>query len=559
MNFADGSYFGKQLSDLSITSTSPSTDLLYTTAAGASYNSFSAGQLRLTPGVGYLHEETRTNNLLNSTAPATQTTGSLATGTYVLWVNGTGSASVAAGSATITGGGSATNGSFVTFVVTVAGTVTVTKTGSLNAFQLENGAFPTSLIVTAGVKLTRNRDTVNFPQTFGAAYTGYARFTPYIPASVSAEYEILNFDDAGSNRATLARGTAGTLKGALAGGTGVSIFAADALTPNTSNRGIFSVAAGSQAISQNGETVVTGSAAVLPGTPTEVTIGSLVGATGAFNGYIERIAGWANVAVSSANIPSVGSRLISGMLEVPNGASVGPIDGVTYVAGNADDVTSTTVASWAMAHGVNPSTGGSLDRFEVRPGDYPPPGSALKERAEFSQSNLLANGTTVWVAYSVYLFQSAIDGNCTVGQYHPTQGVGDTVEGTNLYMAVFNGTLRFDKQTSTEVPLVDFPAPTQLFFNTPPAGQWIKFVHQINVDPNGVTSLWKVWENGTLIINSTAAMGFANSPGNHWKFGLYRNTIGGNSVAWYANMEFGTSDLSARIAAPLALPLDTPY
>lgn len=108
--------------------------------------------------LGLLLEGARTNYLLNSTAPATQTTGSLGTGPYTLWVEGAGSAAVAGAGATITGAGTATEGSSVHFTVTVAGTVTVTKTGTLTAFQLENSLFPTSLIVTAGATATREED-----------------------------------------------------------------------------------------------------------------------------------------------------------------------------------------------------------------------------------------------------------------------------------------------------------------------------------------------------------------------------------------------------------------
>ena len=53
--------------------------------------------------LGLLMELPRTNYLLNSRAPATQTTGSLATGDYILWCEGPGSAAVAGTTATIIG------------------------------------------------------------------------------------------------------------------------------------------------------------------------------------------------------------------------------------------------------------------------------------------------------------------------------------------------------------------------------------------------------------------------------------------------------------------------
>ncbi len=117
-------------------------------------------------------EPAATNQLLNSDeTPATQTTGSLSTGDYVLWVNGAGSAAVTAGTATITGGGTATDGSPDLFTVTGAGTVTVTVTGSLDRFQLEGGSVPTSYIKTEGAIASRAVDTLNYTSAMKSRQT----------------------------------------------------------------------------------------------------------------------------------------------------------------------------------------------------------------------------------------------------------------------------------------------------------------------------------------------------------------------------------------------------
>lgn len=159
MDFANGLYFGGTLANLlSISRASNATDLLPSSASGYAYNTFSSNVLSVSPTFGLLIFEARTNLLLNSNAPATQTTASLGVGTYTNWVNGPGSALVSGGTATITGAAPATNGSPNTFNVTVAGTVIDTVTGSLNGFQLELGAFGTSFIVTAGATATRVAD-----------------------------------------------------------------------------------------------------------------------------------------------------------------------------------------------------------------------------------------------------------------------------------------------------------------------------------------------------------------------------------------------------------------
>jgi len=173
LDFANGRYFGGTLTSLlSITRASNATDLLPSSASGYAYNTFSSNILAISPTFGLLIFEARTNLLLNSNAPATQTTASLGTGTYTLWCNGSGSVLASGGTATITGAAPATNGSPNTFTVTVAGTVTATVTGLLNAFQLESGAFGTSFIVTAGATATRAADSVTTSGAFVLTTSG---------------------------------------------------------------------------------------------------------------------------------------------------------------------------------------------------------------------------------------------------------------------------------------------------------------------------------------------------------------------------------------------------
>ena len=136
------------------------TDLTYFDAAGASFTTYAANTPRIKAGYGLLKEDNRTNFLLNSGTPATQTTGNLTNGSNWLWVNGTGSATLSNGTAT---GciGTATQGFPVNFTVAGAGTCTVTVAGSLNQFQLEFGpTIPTSYIATAGATVARGTELI---------------------------------------------------------------------------------------------------------------------------------------------------------------------------------------------------------------------------------------------------------------------------------------------------------------------------------------------------------------------------------------------------------------
>jgi hypothetical protein len=112
------------------------TDGLFTDAAGTSYNTYAANIPIFYPNRGFAVFESRTNFLLNSSVPVTQTTASLTTGTYRFWCIGTGSVTSSLGTATATGVGALTcsQSSAQTISITVAGTLTFTVSGSVNRF-----------------------------------------------------------------------------------------------------------------------------------------------------------------------------------------------------------------------------------------------------------------------------------------------------------------------------------------------------------------------------------------------------------------------------------------
>ena len=154
-----------------------------------------------------LVEPEGTNYFLNSDTPATQTTESLAEGTYTCWIDGTGSATVAANGATITGAGAAVDGTPVTFVVTVAGTVDVTIAGGPTRCQVENSVVPTSYIVTVATAVTRATESGNPFWTlptglFDAEGTAIVWWRPgygYDDLPADTNYGILSCDDVGNS------------------------------------------------------------------------------------------------------------------------------------------------------------------------------------------------------------------------------------------------------------------------------------------------------------------------------------------------------------------------
>lgn len=313
LNFKTGQYW---LSPNTVSSISPfltvtraqasafATDLLPTSAQGASFNTFAANTPRLTPGVGLLIEEARTNLLLNSTAPATQTTGALGVATFNLWVNGSGSAQASVGTATAPSlPQTATQGNPISFAVTVGGTVVITVAGSLNAFQLEqgvgaSGTFGTSLIITAGATVTRPIDTIVLTPSPvpGASSSVYWQGIPFAVSTFTAGQQGLSISDG-----TAANRFGPTRLASTGIGAGANVIAGVASIPTssalhttgTSGKYAYATANADQVIVFNNSNIGTTAGSWPPASALNVcAIGSITTLGLPWNGYCERFAIW---------------------------------------------------------------------------------------------------------------------------------------------------------------------------------------------------------------------------------------------------------------------------
>lgn len=68
----------------------------------------------------------------------------------------------------------------------------------------------------------------------------------------------------------------------------------------------------------------------------------------------------------------------------------------------------------------------------------------------------------------------------------------------------------------------------------------------------------RAWLNGTQIVNTDASIGYYEDDGGsralaYPQWGLYQTNVDAPSIIYHANMEWGTTDLSDRISAPLAV------
>lgn len=285
------------------------TDLLPTSTSGQAYSIYGTNTPRLN-SLGLLIEEARVNQLLSSVVPATQTTGSLATGVYTLWVNGAGSATMSSGTATGCGTGAATNGTPVNFTITVAGTCTVTVAGALNAFQLELGAWGTSLIITTSATGSRAADAISLTSTItnAPAMSYYASFSV---ARVSAALQLAvqaRIDGSNNFFISAYNGSSDTTAESRSngGGSASGTVALGLPVADTTYKTAMAFSLNSLRAAKDGVLGTPDTTADLPvGATFTIGIGATAVGTFQLNGYLKRVAFWPTTAISDTLLQSV--------------------------------------------------------------------------------------------------------------------------------------------------------------------------------------------------------------------------------------------------------------
>lgn len=238
---------------------------------------------------GLLIEGGATNHFDNSGSPVTQTSGTLSLGTYTLWMEGTGSIAVAGNTATITGAGTATDGSPVTFTVTTGGTVNYTVSGSPTLAQSEDNVAPTSYIPTAGSQVTRAEDIAKiadismFNQMAG---TVFAEWEAATPLGVGSERVWEISSDPNNSMALHGTGAAGVFRArGFTSGVGIYDFTGFTSTINVIQRSAFRYEASNFAVSIDGGAVPPGGAGAVPSFD-DVSLGNRKSGGRSLNGWL---------------------------------------------------------------------------------------------------------------------------------------------------------------------------------------------------------------------------------------------------------------------------------
>ena len=244
--------------------------------------------------IGLLVEQNNINNFLNSDAPVTQTiTVSSATNIYTVWMEGSGSIVVAAGTAVGTGFGTATVNNPIFLTITTTGTITLTCSGTVTIAQCETGSYQTTYIPTTSVPVARQQDTatVSDVSQFFNPNEG-TLFIEAIPdrAGISGSRCVLGFDDGSiNNRIYVGQSSTKQARGIITSGGSNTFIASTGSWPDaTLARVALSYRNGSYSLCINGSSLLVQQSGALATGINKAGIGNLPSSFGIFNGSIYR-------------------------------------------------------------------------------------------------------------------------------------------------------------------------------------------------------------------------------------------------------------------------------
>lgn len=202
---------------------------------------------------------------------------------------------------------------------------------------------------------------------------------------------------------------------------------------------------------------------------------------------------------------------------------------------------------WSIRRATNAPS--DITRFEVRPGDEwseDHDSGENKERSEFDgYKQKFAHGTDVWGAYTLFIEPGA--------EYRSDWNAINQMHGSKL--RAFHVHFKEGKLIIySEHVGPGTGAAITLRYNGPLSRNvWHNIVFHLREGASDNGRL-EFWSDGKKIVDFTGAIGAAGNQA-YWKFGVYRGygPIATPFAIQFANMEVGTSDLTARIASPLPI------
>lgn len=243
---------------------------------------------------------------------------------------------------------------------------------------------------------------------------------------------------------------------------------------------------------------------------------------------------------------------------VANGAAL-TVGGTAFVAQhNVTNIVSGLTNTWALTK----APAFPVYRFELRNGDQWPSDDVTKERDELAESpGKETFGTEYWASYAFRYSSPTWTSTATslradAGQVHAgCVCIADfdlevQPAGTLTFTYALDTTTDHTNTVQTDVWNSAYSV----------MNVWTNIVLHWKITADTTHGLLEMWANGVKVVDlPDVQVGFVNDPtGAYFKFGAYRSNRVDTVVAEYANMRYGTTDLSAYILAPEGVPAGGP-
>lgn len=203
-------------------------------------------------------------------------------------------------------------------------------------------------------------------------------------------------------------------------------------------------------------------------------------------------------------------------------------------------------------------------RFELRSGDKWRTSDSL-ERAEMSRVGRYPIGNTYyWGAFDFRLTGDVStmwrDGGITLQQLFqaPEQGESTGKPPALAFRVSRDGDVKVVTRGDPNPLTVSIPSgTTRASIPNVADGRTVRIVYRVRIDPANGSAL-DLWVDGVRVVRTTnILLGYNDTEDESqpaFKFGQYRSLNSSTTVAEFANVEFGTKSLQARVTAPPPWP-----
>lgn len=198
---------------------------------------------------------------------------------------------------------------------------------------------------------------------------------------------------------------------------------------------------------------------------------------------------------------------------------------------------------------IRKSSGGRAFRFELHQGEARMDSNDIangKDRTEIKHGTTYPMGKEIWESHSFNIEPGALMTSTwnVMGQWHPGAGTPALFftlsTNDNLLIGARYG-------SSTSQKRLD------LYQQPIKRGVWHHVVQHVTFGYQNNASV-QIWLDGKLIVDKKGiSVGYSDSDGVYWKFGIYRNTTSVVTAVQFANVEIGSLSLLDRVAHPLEI------